>query len=283
MPAATSEDTRATRPSGDESIGSRYIRALLNRHGIPSSRHVTLIAEVLGFGYTPVYRRMNGVVAWELEEIEMVASHFGESLASVFAESPPGDSVAAVLAVGGVRIPCQLLRGDRVRQTERNTLVAIQVGLQWVVLPASEAGGGPCFEVRQMLVSGEQSGPRRIAILDDDESESASLAEYFRERGCEAEAFTRVDDLVGHMKVRSYDAYVIDWVLNEGNAAELLAMIRADDAECPIAILTGKMEADVRIEAAVAEALSTYKLLFFQKPTRLPLISSQLLRALGGQ
>jgi CheY-like chemotaxis protein len=259
------------------------MRALLNRHGIPSSRHVTLIADVLGFGYTLVYRRMNGMVAWELEEIEKVASHFGESLASVFADSQPEDPVPAMLTVNGVRIPCRLLTGDLLRQPDRNSLVAIRVGSQWIVLPAGEAGEGPCLEVRQMVVSNEQSRPRRIAILDDDKSEGASLAEHFAERGCEAQAFTRVDDLVGHMKVRSFDAYVIDWVLDEGTAAELLAMIRAEDPECPVAILTGKIEADVRVEAAVAEALSTYKLLFFQKPTRPPLISSQLLRALGGQ
>ena len=32
----------------DVPIGSRYMRALLNRHGVPPMRHVTLIAEVLG-------------------------------------------------------------------------------------------------------------------------------------------------------------------------------------------------------------------------------------------
>ena len=84
------------------------------------------------------------------------------------------------------------------------------------------------------------------------------------------------------MKLRPFDAYVIDWVLDEGTAAELVAMIRSDDRECPVAILTGKMGEDM-VEAAVAEALSTYKLMFFQKPTPLPLISSQLLRALSGQ
>lgn len=60
-------------------------------------------------------------------------------------------------------------------------------------------------------------------------------------------------------------------------------MIRAKDSECPIAILTGKVESDVTIESAVAEALATHKLMFFQKPIRLSLVSSQLLRALAGQ
>ena len=58
-------------------------------------------------------------------------------------------------------------------------------------------------------------------------------------------------------------------------------MIRADDRECPIVVLTGKMRDDLTLIPAVAEAVATYKLLFFEKPTRLPIISAQLLQALA--
>jgi len=58
--------------------------------------------------------------------------------------------------------------------------------------------------------------------------------------------------------------------------------ICADDKDCPIAVPTGKMKDDVLLEPAVAEAVSTYKLLFFEKPTRLPIISAQVLHALEG-
>jgi ActR/RegA family two-component response regulator len=268
---------------GQGPIGSRYVRALLSRHDVPPMRHVTLVAEILGFGYTPVHRRMKGEVAWELEEIEKVAVHFGESLASVFSTTRDEDYVPAVLSIDGARVDCRLLLGDVSRDPDRNTLVAVKIGAQWVVLAASQAGVGPCFEVRQMRVAGSAGRRRRIAVLDDDADQATSLAEHFVSRGCEAEAFTDAETLIGHMMLRRFDAYVIDWVLEEGTAAELVAMIRSDDQECPIAVLTGKVESDVRVETAVAEALSTYKLMFFQKPMRLPLISSQLLRALAGQ
>jgi len=263
-------------------IGTRYLRGLLVRHGVPAMRHVTLVAEILGFGYTLVHRRMKGEVAWELEEIERVAAHFGESLATVFSPSRQDDYVAAVLFADGIRVECQLLLGDVIGHPEGHRLVAIRMGTQWAVVAAAKAGVGPCHEVRQLVVSSE-SRHRRIAILDDDADEAASLAEHFSARGCEPEAFTQVEALVSHIKLRPFDAYVIDWVLDEGNAAELVAMIRSDDPQCPIAILTGKMESDLTIENAVAEALDTHKLMFFQKPTRLSLVSSQLLRALAGQ
>ena len=76
---------------------------------------------------------------------------------------------------------------------------------------------------------------------------------------------------------------MIDWILTEGSASELVAMIRAEDRECPIAILTGKLAEDGDIEMEVADALATHKLMFFQKPTRLPLLSSQVLRAMEAE
>jgi len=62
-----------------------------------------LVAEALGFRYTPVHRRMKGEVAWELEEIEKVAAHFGETFASVFAPPRESDYLAAVLLADGTR------------------------------------------------------------------------------------------------------------------------------------------------------------------------------------
>ena len=264
-------------------IASRYIRSLLNRHDIPSMRHVTTVAQVLGMGYTLAYRRMNGAVAWELEEIEKVAEHFGESLAAVFAGDRGADYASAMLAVGGLRLACQMVAGSIARDPERNSLVAVKLGEQWLVVPASEVGVGPAFEVKRLLLSGHPDRRWRIAVLDDDFEEAASLEEHFVGRGCEVQAFSAVEDLVGHMKVRPFDAYIVDWVLGEGSAVELLGMIRADDRQCPIAVLTGKMKDDLMLEPAVAEAVSTYKLLFFEKPTRLPIISAQVLQALAGR
>jgi ActR/RegA family two-component response regulator len=264
-------------------VGSRYVRALLNRHDVPSARHVTTIAEVLAVPYTPAYRRMNGTVAWEIEEVEKIAAHFGESLADVFVNRQPMDEFPAILVAGPVRVPCRLVPGSAVRDPDRNSLVAVRLGEQWMVVPAPEAGVGPCFEVSSMRVLGNGERRWRIAVLDDDAEETSSLAQHFSDRGCEVQAFTRVDDLVPSMKLRPFDGFVIDWILAEGSAAELVGMIRADDRDCPIAVLTGKIRSDVMIEPAVAEAVSTYKLFFFEKPTRLPIISAQLLQALAGR
>jgi ActR/RegA family two-component response regulator len=262
-------------------IASRYVRALLNRHDIPSSRHVTTVGQILGMGYAIVHRRMTGATAWEVEEIVKVAEHFGESVAQVFAEERADDYQMAVLVAGSARAPCRLVVGPPVRDASRTSLVAIRAGDQWLVMPGAEAATGECFEVRRLLITGKSDHRWRIGILDDDPIETASLKEHFVDRGCEAEAFHSIEELVGQMKVRPFDAYVIDWVLSEGSAAELVGMIRADDRRCPIAILTGKMKAE--LEPAVAKAVAAHKLLFYEKPTKVSLISARVLSELSGE
>ena len=284
MPTSSMSKTSGARRDGDAApVASRYVKALLSRHDIPTNQHVTTIADVLGVAYTLAYRRMNGAVAWEVEEIETVAKHFGESLTSVFAEQNVSEEVSGVLVAGPVRVPCHLIPGSVVHDPARNSLVAVRLGEQWMVVPVTDAGIGQCFEVVSMRVVGVGDRRWRIAVLYDDADESKNLARHFSDRGCDAEAFTRVDALVPSMRLRPFDGFVIDWMLAEGSAAELVGMIRADDRDCPIAVLTGKIQSDVIIEPAVAEAISTYKLLFFEKPTRLPIISAQLIQALVGR
>lgn len=267
--------------SGPTPVGSRIVRALLNRHDVPSMRHVTTIAQVIGCGHQAAYRRLGGGVAWEIEEIEKLANHFGESLAQVFAATDPLQTASAVLVAGGHRIACELVVGGPLREREPNTLVAAKAGEQWLVMPAPEGGVGPVFEVQQLTVSSRTNWRPRVAILDDEVSAVASLAQYFSDQGCDAQAFSRVEDLVAHMKARPFDGYVIDWVLSEGPAAELIAMIVAEDPHCSIAILTGKMEKDISVGPAVTAAVSAYQLQFFQKPTPPSIIVTALKRSMA--
>ena len=269
--------------SDEALIGPSAVRALLNRRGIPSYRHVSTLAQVLGVGHTVAWKRMKGASAWELEELEKIAVHFGETLADLFAPENAEASVLAMMLVEGLKVPCQLVVGDPVRDVDKNSLVANKVGEQWLVLPAARAGVGQSFGVKHLSIRGNSGRRRRIAILDDDVQDAKNMAEHFAERGCDVQAFTTAEELIGHAKANPFDAYVLDWVLGEGSAAELIAMLRADDPDCMIAVLTGKMIDDLDIEQAVGATMAAYKLQFFLKPTPPHIISSQLLPALAGR
>lgn len=264
-------------------IGSRAVKALLTRNNIPPSRHVTLLAEILGIAYAPVHRRMKGVVAWEIEELDRVAASFGETLGSLFGEPAPVMTSAHV-SIDSRTFPCQIELGEVIQEPAENTLVAARVSGQWRVIRAASAPPGTLHHVVQMRVQTPAKRRFRVAVLDDDEGEVASLADHFNDHGCETLGFTRVDELVTAMRHSRFDGFVVDWVLREGSASELIAMIRAEDKTCPIAVLTGKLGSGFSdVEADLAQALPAYRLMFFEKPSRVALISSQLLHAMAAR
>ena len=244
-------------------------------------RHVTSVADILGFTYTQVHRRMNGSVAWEIEEIQRVGEHFGEALDEVFAEGKAEPLISGWLALDGTRVGCELALGDLVGEPTGHSLVATWDGARWIAALAANAPDGDRRVVLRLQIR-ETAGRSRVAILDDDEDEARSLADYLAARGCDADAFTNMEALIERMALRRYDAYVLDWVVGDRSVIELVAMLRSDNRASPIAILTGRL-ADGDIERDVAEALATYRLMFFEKPTRPALVASQLLHAVANR
>ena len=267
------------KPSVDTSLplASRFIRSLLLRHKVAVMRHVTSVADILGFTYTQVHRRMNGSVAWEIEEIQRVGEHFGETLDEVFAGGKGEPFIAGWFALDGERLRCELFLGDFVAEPARNALVATWDGAHWIAALAVNAPHGRKRVVERLQIR-RDAAARRVAILDDNEDEARTLAEFLVAQGCEADAFTTMEALVGKMTLRRYDAYVLDWIVSDRSVIELVAMLRSENSATPIAILSGRL-ADGDIERDVAEALATYRLLFFEKPTRPALVASQLLHA----
>ena len=269
------------RPSIDTPLplASRFVRSLLLRHKVAAMRHVTSVADILGFTYTQVHRRMNGSVAWEIEELQRVGEHFGETLEEVFAEGKARVFISGWLALDGTRVACELALGDLVGEPAGDTLVATWDGARWVAGLAANAPHGERRVVLRLQIP-KTGGRSRVAILDDDEDEARSLADYLVARGFDADAFSTMEALIGKIALRRYDAYVLDWIVGDRSVTELVAMLRSDNSACPIAILTGRL-AERDIERDVAEALATYRLMFFEKPTRPALVASQLLHALA--
>lgn len=274
-----------TPPSGDERLplGARRVRALLTRHDVPPARHSTVIADLLGFAYAQAHRRLGGTVAWELKELERIAAHFGESLVDMLREDGLDDGVPAVLVVGAVRVGCRLWPGDALAAPPQNSLVALKAGDQWLVMAAPDAGAAPCHAILRITIVPTPARGRRIAVLDDHVGLATSIAGHLTDQGFEATPFDNLEELVQALERTPFDAYVIDWLLGDESAAELIRTIRASDRNCPIAILTGKMKSDIGIESEVAAAITHHSLIFFEKPFRLAIISAALTKALASR
>jgi hypothetical protein len=93
------------------SLAVRYVRALLERHGLPKYKQSPWVADALGLSYSQAHRRMTGASPWSLEDIERVGAVLGESLAQVIAE-PGSPSLPATLDVGSTRIACKIWLGE---------------------------------------------------------------------------------------------------------------------------------------------------------------------------
>jgi len=73
--------------------------------------------------------------------------------------------------------------------------------------------------------------------------------------------------------------YVVDWIVGERSVLKLIASLRAQDAECPIVVLTAQVLSGVVDEQDIADAVKRYDLVFSEKPVRTSILSATLTRA----
>ena len=271
----------AVEPAG--LLAVRCVRALLERHGLPKYRQSAWLADAIGLSYAQAHRKMNGAAAWTLEELERVGALLGESLADVVAPGSAEGAVAGTLCIGKARMPCELWVGAAVEQPHPDTLVAVQSGNDWSAVLAEEAGDRPTFAIDRLQARPSRAERRRIAVLDDDRDLTDSICAHLEDSGYEARPFYRTADLQGRLKTERYDAFVIDWIVGETSTVKLIAALRAQDATCPIVVLTAQVLAGVVQESEIAQAVASFNFVFAEKPVRMAILSASLARAFAAR
>ena len=271
-PTGSTDSPRADAPS---SLAAQCIRALLDRASLPRHRHSAHIAGLLKLSYHQAHRRMTGSAPWSLEELQAVASHHGETLMDLFGEQKSTDYETAVLIAGPLRVTCRLWPGQPLAQHRPGDLIALKGGSEWVVMVAGDTPTPQACTVRRLIIEPKPDRPRRFAILDDDIDVACGLAAGLIELGFEASAFATEAQLEAALQFDSFDGYVIDWVLATGTAEALVARLRNQSANCPIALLTGKAGTQELDEKALVTAIEQHGLLFLQKPVTALLAASQ--------
>ena len=261
------------------SLAVRCVRALMERHGLPKYRQSPWLADALGLSYSQAHRKMSGASAWSLEDLERVGTLFGENLAQVVSlDNAPG-SVPASLRVGTTNLSCRVWLGDLVKNPRPDSLVAISTAAGWTALLAAEANDAPAYRIERLEAEPGQSVRKVIAVLDDDQDLTHSICAHLEGSGHEARPFFRTADLVSSSKVQHYDAFVIDWIVGETSTLKLIAALRAEDATCPIVVLTAQVTSGVVDEADIAEAVRMHHIEFSEKPLRMSILSATLARA----
>ena len=271
-PPSGPDPQRADAPA---SLAAQCVRTLLDRAALPRHRHSAHIAGLLNLSYHQAHRRLSGIAPWSIEELQAVAAHHGETLVDLFGDQKSADYEPAVLIAGPLRVTCRVWPGQLLAQHRPGDLIALKGGSEWVVMVAGETPTPHAFTVRRLIVEPKPDRPRRFAILDDDLEVARALAAGFVELGYEAVAFSGEAQLEAALQFDAFDGYVIDWVLANGTAEDLVARLRSQSATTPIALLTGKAGTKDVDEKALVAAIEKHGLLFLQKPVTASLAASQ--------
>ena len=117
--------------------------------------------------------------------------------------------------------------------------------------------------------SAAASTPIRVAVLDDDEDVVAAIATVLRIQGLQAQEFTGLAELEAATRATRFDAYVLDWLLGDVTALEIVRILRADSVNenVPIFLLSGNLAVGgVPTDPELAAAIARHRLFYRAKP-----------------
>jgi ActR/RegA family two-component response regulator len=269
--------TEPAASSGAPSLAVACVRALMERHGLPKYRQSPWLADALGLSYSQAHRRMTGASPWTLEDLAKVAALFGESLPDVVSHVQPRTSVTGVMNVGDARLPCELWIGEPLETPRPDAVVAVKTSSGWSAVPAREAQG-VVYRIERLEARPDAMPRRTVAVLDDDQDLTDSICAHLEASGYDARPFYRTADLLSSAAGQHYDGYIVDWIVGEKSTLRLIGSLRAQDAKCPIVVLTAQVLSGVVDEAEIADAVKRYDLVFSEKPVRTSILAATLAR-----
>jgi ActR/RegA family two-component response regulator len=277
---------RSAASGAEITLAAQCVRALLDRHGVARRKHSAVVTEVLNLSYSQGNRRLTTDATWALEELRLLAEHYGETLTELISLGQADNTMAATVTIGATTVPCRIVRGPAVHRPKNGALVAAMVDSVWQVLPAERNLATQAYDIRRLIIEPSSAVSRRIAVLDDHSDSAQTIAGYLEAAGFDPVKFTSLDQITAATTTDCFDGYVLDWILvKDGVRAtvrDLVASIRSRDAHCPIIVLTGEVRTGIADEADIAAATATYRLKFFEKPARLSIISAALAGSLAG-
>ena len=113
------------------------------------------------------------------------------------------------------------------------------------------------------------SAPIQVAVLDDDEDVVAAIATVLRMQGLEVREFNAHDELEAAIAAERFDAYVLDWLLGDITALNIVTHLRAEplNANVPIFLLSGNLAlGGVPTDPVLASAIKEHRLFYRAKP-----------------
>jgi CheY-like chemotaxis protein len=288
MDTLSSQDDDILPCDASDAWVSACVASLMSRHGVQPRHQATSIAQICAISVSQARRKLRGAV-WLFSEIHTLCSHHGESLDAVFGaeQSTSAPSMDGILLVDGLELPC-LVRAGAVCAAPSHVpaqLLTSQEGACWYVgTPARlDAMGltGKRHTVAQLQTTPPDARTAaHIAVLDDDESATQALVDWFEQLGFKAHGYTRSEALEEDL-AQGFDAFVLDLMLSGGQTSQaIVEQIRRRQPEAPIVLLTGELRDGKASESTLAALMRNQRITFFEKPVRPAMITAAIQNSL---
>lgn len=264
------------------------VKELMLRHGVNERQFSNTLSTILRLSYSQAHRKMGGDVDWTVSELKLIAEHFGESLSTVvFGGDVEAENVAyrgtLVLEGGASQYSCLVWVGETLPSNAKVDFVATRSGEDWVVMEASNCPEKTVrLRVNKLELVVKQPPAPTVAIVDDEQGFADNLCEYLGDSGFQAQAFYNPISLERAMEERAFDAYVIDWILGDRTAEQLIRKIRLSaNQDVPIYLLTGEVATGMVDESEAARVIKQLGVQWKEKPIRLATFAAELQKSLG--
>ena len=278
MPARQDTIEEEERDSSFDMSTTNVVRSLLVRQGVQRRQYAVVVADVLGLSRSAAHNRINGNAGWLWDDVVRLAAHFNESLMDVV-RGATGDYMSAQALIGKERFLVQVCLGDGPPDQGDAWGAFYSQGQLTVVLLAELGTGVQATKVLDVGFNQQHSTQLRVAVLDDSPDTAQSIADMLTAEGCKVTAHTAADALLADLALGlgRYDAYVLDWLLQNGTSEAVIAEIRRVEPQARIMLLTGEMGLDGKADSdEIANAQRQYKLLVCQKPITAAFLMSNL-------
>ncbi|WP_431823653.1 response regulator [Burkholderia sp. F1] len=269
-------------------ITATKVRDLLTRNGIPPRSHNTTIANVLGLSFSVVTRKMKGLIPWNLSQLRDIATHFGVPPAILLDDKgahagAAAEMLDATLVIESRRLRCRAAISTKASSQAETDFVAFQSQGEWIVMERQHAHEGRTYpvDVIELRSTRQHAYAARIAVVDDSPDVAETVCEYFIEKGVNAIPYYDGDSFRKALEREDFDGYILDWMLGDQTAADLVRSIRSsENGDAPIFLLTGKISTGEASEDEIARVVSHFNARCEEKPVRLPILFAEVAREL---
>ena len=261
------------------------VKAMMARHGVTPTTYTLALQQILECDYSSAHRKLAGTVNWSIEQVKQIAACYKETAAILIEDMENIEIRNARLIIEAIEVNCLLWIGQKLEKPFDEDLVAICIENQWKVIKTSQANinTDQLYQIIRIEYAKNTGNKLKLAIIDDDAGVADNLKEYMNGIGFDSTTYYSSFSALNDIEKTEYDAYIVDWILENSTAKDIITKIRAIwNKNKPIVILTGELDTDGSAnENEVAQIVRRFDASFQMKPAKLSILAAELSKLLN--